>query len=116
MSTHRVWTVFINYEMGETILSKTVKEKYLGETMNTDRKVSEKCGMAASTDNLVFGMIPRNITYKENGLIVPLHKAIFRPHLVYCSDDMNIANYSMPPASTSQLPLTLWTATPSGTF
>ena len=26
-------------------------------------------------------MIRRNITYKEKGLIVPLHKAIVRPHL-----------------------------------
>ena len=29
-------------------------------------------------------MIRRNITYKEKGLIVPLYKAIARPHLEYC--------------------------------
>ena len=29
-------------------------------------------------------MIRRNITYKEKSLIVPLHKAIVRPHLEYC--------------------------------
>ena len=29
-------------------------------------------------------MIRRNITYKENSLIVPLYKAIVRPHLEYC--------------------------------
>ena len=31
--------------------------------------------------NTILGMIRRNITYKENGLIVPLYKAIIRPHL-----------------------------------
>ena len=29
-------------------------------------------------------MIRRNIKYKENSLIVPLYKAIVRPHLEYC--------------------------------
>ena len=31
----------MNYEMGGTILSKTVKEKYLGVSMNANMKVSE---------------------------------------------------------------------------
>ena len=30
--------------------------------------------------NQVLGMIRRNITYKEKSLIVPLYKAIVRPH------------------------------------
>ena len=34
--------------------------------------------------NQVLGMIRRNITYKEKSLIVPLYKAIVRPHLEYC--------------------------------
>ena len=38
----------MNYEMGGTILSKTVKEKYLGVTMNVNMKVSEQCRIAAS--------------------------------------------------------------------
>ena len=32
---------------------------------------------------MVLGMIRRNITYKEKSLIVPLYKAIVRPHLEY---------------------------------
>ena len=63
----------MNYEMGGTILSKTVKEKYLGVTMNANMKVSEQCRIAASKANQVLGMIRRNITYKENSLIVPLY-------------------------------------------
>ena len=74
----------MNYETGGTILSKTVKEKYLGVTMNVNMKVSEQCRIAASKGNQVLGMIRRNITYKEKSLIVPLYKAIVRPHLEYC--------------------------------
>ena len=32
----------------------------------------------------MFGLIRTNITYKEEMLIIPLYKAIFRPHLEYC--------------------------------
>ena len=35
--------------------------------------------------NQILGMIRRNITYKEKSFIVPLYKAIVRPHLLeYC--------------------------------
>ena len=52
--------------------------------MNANMKVSEQCRIAASKGNQILGMIRRNITYKEKGLIVPLSKAIVRPHLEYC--------------------------------
>ena len=52
--------------------------------MNANMKVSEQCRIAASKGNQVLGMIRRNITYKEKSLIVPLYKAIVRPHLEYC--------------------------------
>ena len=76
----------MNYEMGGTILSKTVKEKDLGVTMNANMEVSEQCRIAASKGNQVLGMIRRNITYNimDKSLIVPLYKAIVRPHLDYC--------------------------------
>ncbi len=73
----------MNYEMGGTILSKTVEEKDLGVTMNDNMKVSEQCRIAASKGSQVLGMIRRNRTYKEKSLIVPLYKAIVRPHLDY---------------------------------
>ena len=40
--------------------------------------------LTASKGNQVLVVIRRNITYKEKGLIVPLYKAIVRPHLEYC--------------------------------
>ncbi len=75
--------------MGATILSKIVKEKYLGVTMKANMKVSEQCRIAASKGNQVLGMIRRKITYKEKSLIVPLYKAIVRPHLEYCIQAWN---------------------------
>ena len=66
----------MNYEMGVTILSKTVNEKDLGVTMNANMKVSEQCRIASSKDNQVLWMIRRNITYKEKSWIIPLYKAI----------------------------------------
>ena len=37
----------MNYEIGGTIPSKTVKEKDLGVTMNANMKASEQCRIAA---------------------------------------------------------------------
>ena len=73
----------INYNMGDTVLGTTVKEKDLGITRSADMKVSEQCGIAASKGNQILGLIRRNITYKKK-LIIPLYKAIVRPHLEYC--------------------------------
>ena len=73
----------INYEMGGTILNKTVEEKNLGVSMNANKKVSEQCRIAASKGNQVLGMIRRNLIFKENSLIVPMYKALVRRHLEY---------------------------------
>ena len=70
----------MNYEMGATILSKTVKEKDFEVTMNANMKVSEQCRIAASKGNQVLGMIRRNITYKEKSWIVPLYNAPVTPN------------------------------------
>ena len=52
----------MDYEMGGTILSKTVKEKDLGVTKDANMKLSEQCRIAACYGNQVIGMIRRNIT------------------------------------------------------
>ena len=74
----------VNYKMGYTVLGTTVKEKDLRLTISADMKVSEQCGIAATKGNQILGLIRRNITYKGKKLIIPLYKAIFRPHLEYC--------------------------------
>ena len=47
-------------------------------------KVSEQCRISALKGNQILGLIRRTIMYKEKQLIVPLYKAIVRPHLEYC--------------------------------
>ena len=74
----------VNYKMGDTVLGTTVKEKNLRVTISADMKVSEQCGIAPSKGNIILGLIRRNITYKDKRLIIPLYKAIVRPHLEYC--------------------------------
>ena len=74
----------VNYKMGDTVLGTILKEKDLGVTISADMKVSEHCGIAASKGNHILGLIRRNITYKDKKLIIPLYKAIVRPHLEYC--------------------------------
>ena len=72
MSTHSVGNTAMNNEMAGPILSKPVKVKDSGVTMNANMKVSEKCRIAAAKGNQVLGMIRRNITYSR-----PLYKDKF---------------------------------------
>ena len=51
------------YEMGGTVVCKTVKENDFGVTINANMKVSEQCRIAASKCNQILGIIRRNITY-----------------------------------------------------
>ena len=73
------------YKMRDhAVLGRTTQEKDLGVTFSADMKVSEQCWIAASKGNQILGLTRRTITYKEKQLIVPLYKAIVRPHLEYC--------------------------------
>ena len=72
------------YKMGDAVLGRTTQENDLGITFSADMKVSEQCGIAASKGNQILGLIRRTIMYKEKQLIVPLYKAIVRPHMEYC--------------------------------
>ena len=42
------------------------------------------CCFERKSFNQILGLIRITITYKEKQLIVPLYKAIVRPHLEYC--------------------------------
>ena len=74
----------INNKMGDTVLCTTIKEKDLGVTISANMKVSEQCSFTGSNGNQIRGLIKRNISYKKKELIIPLYKAIVRPHLEYC--------------------------------
>ena len=72
------------YKMGDAVLGRTTTEKDVGITFSADMKVSEQCGIATSKGNQILRLISRTIMFKEKQLIVPLYKAIVRPHLEYC--------------------------------
>ena len=72
------------YKMGDAVLCRTTQEKDLGVKFSADMKVSEQCRIAVSKGNKILGLIRRTIMYKEKQLIIPLYKAIVRPHLEYC--------------------------------
>ena len=72
------------YKMGDAVLGRTTQEKDLGLTFSADMTFSEHCRIAASKGNQVLVLVRRTITCKEKQLIVPLYKAIVRPHLVHC--------------------------------
>ena len=55
----------VNYNMGDSVLCTTLKEKDLGITISGDLKVSEQSGIAASKGNQIIGLLRKNITYKE---------------------------------------------------
>ena len=72
------------YKIGDAVLGRTTQKKDLRVTFSADMKVSEQCGIAASKGNQILGLIRRTIIYREKQIIVPLYKAIVRPHLEYC--------------------------------
>ena len=71
-------------KIGDAVIGRTTQEKDFRVTFSADMKVSEQCGITASKGNQIIGLIRRTIMYNEKQLIVPLYKAIVRPHLEYC--------------------------------
>ena len=59
----------VNYKIGDTVPGTIVKENDLGVTISADMKVSEQCGIAASKDSQILGMIRINITYKKKSYL-----------------------------------------------
>ena len=72
------------YKMGNTTLGKSQKERNLGVIISADLKVSEQCSIAAAKGNKVLGIIRRHIACRDRKILVPLYKALVRPHLEYC--------------------------------
>ena len=60
----------VNYKMGDTVLGTTITENDLGVTIIANMKVSEQCGIAASKNNQIIGLIRSNITYRDKKLII----------------------------------------------
>ena len=71
--------------MGDHTLGTVEEEKDLGVCMHNSLSVSHTCAKAVRRGNQMAGYIYRMITHKSIATVVPLYKALVRPHLEYCA-------------------------------
>ena len=86
MSTHRTGKYKHGLSNGRDYSKYNRERKRLrsnNECKHESFRTMQNCSVYLK-GNQVLGMIRRNITYKDKSLIVPLYKAIVRPHLEYC--------------------------------
>jgi len=69
----------VKYVLGNHELKELTVERDLGVFVQNDRCIS-------SAVRLLLGMINRNFTIKSKSIILPLYKALVRPHLDYAID------------------------------
>ena len=73
------------YVMGDHTLGTVEEEKDLGVYMHNSLSVSHTCAKAVRRGNQMAGYIYRTVTHKSIAIVVPLYKALVRPHLEYCA-------------------------------
>ena len=71
------------YTMGNHKLDKVEEEKDLGVNIHSSLFVSHNCAKAVSKGQQMTGFIYRTVSYKSIETVVPLYKALVRPHLEY---------------------------------
>ncbi|CAM4576074.1 unnamed protein product [Caretta caretta] len=72
------------YKLGTHHLEVTEEEKDLGILVDHRMSMSRQCDMAVKKANAVLGCIRRGISSRYKQVLVPLYKALVRPHLEYC--------------------------------
>ena len=72
------------YFMGGQRLNTVDSERDLGVVVSNDMKVALQCAKACATANRMLGVIKRTFSSRSRDVIIPLYKAIVRPHLEYC--------------------------------
>ncbi|CAM5150473.1 unnamed protein product [Natator depressus] len=73
-----------SYKLGTHQLEVTEEEKDLGVLIDHRMTMSCQCDMAVKKANVVLGWIRRGISSRDKEVLVPLYKALVRPHLEYC--------------------------------
>uniref|UniRef100_A0A803JMC7 Reverse transcriptase domain-containing protein n=1 Tax=Xenopus tropicalis TaxID=8364 RepID=A0A803JMC7_XENTR len=71
------------YTLNGTALGKSIMEKDLGVLVDNKLGCSKQCQAAAARANKVLSCIKRGIDSREEGVILPLYRALVRPHLEY---------------------------------
>lgn len=77
------------YDIDNTPISTTVKEKDLGVVVSNDLKVSSHCVASVKTANRMLGLIKRTFTSRSESVVLKLYKSLVRPHLDYCNSVCN---------------------------
>ncbi|CAM4678889.1 unnamed protein product [Caretta caretta] len=72
------------YKLGTHYLEVTEEEKDLRALVDHRMTMSRQCDMAVKKANAVLGCIRRSISSRDKEVLVPLFKALVRPHLEYC--------------------------------
>ena len=72
------------YQLGGTEVPTATQEKDLGIIVTENLKVSEQCAKVTKTANKVLGIIKRSYDDKSIANLLPLYKALVRPHIEYC--------------------------------
>uniref|UniRef100_A0A803JMQ3 Reverse transcriptase domain-containing protein n=1 Tax=Xenopus tropicalis TaxID=8364 RepID=A0A803JMQ3_XENTR len=71
------------YTLNGTALGKSIMEKDLGVLVDNKLGCNKQCQAAAARANKVLSCIKRGIDSREEGVILPLYRALVRPHLEY---------------------------------
>ena len=74
----------VDLELGGKLLVAHESERDLGVIVQSDLKVDQQCCKAANEANRKLGMIKRGFRNKTRAVLLPLYKAMVRPHLDYC--------------------------------
>ncbi|CAM4650931.1 unnamed protein product [Lepidochelys kempii] len=73
-----------SYKLGTHQLEVMEGEKDLGVLVDHRMTTSRQCDLALKKANAVLGCTRRGISSRNKEVLVPLYKALVRPHLEYC--------------------------------
>uniref|UniRef100_A0A8C5QJD5 Uncharacterized protein n=1 Tax=Leptobrachium leishanense TaxID=445787 RepID=A0A8C5QJD5_9ANUR len=72
------------YRIFDTVLTSTSEERDLGAIISEDLRVSSQCNRAAGNASRMLGCVGRGISSRKREVLMPLYRALVRPHLEYC--------------------------------
>uniref|UniRef100_A0A8C5QYE7 Reverse transcriptase domain-containing protein n=1 Tax=Leptobrachium leishanense TaxID=445787 RepID=A0A8C5QYE7_9ANUR len=72
------------YRIFDTVLTSTSEERDLGVIISEDLRVSSQCNRAAGNASRMLGCVGRGIRSRKREVLMPLYRALVRPHLEYC--------------------------------
>ena len=72
------------YNLGQTTLTVTTKEKDVGVIVTPDLKSTEQVARAAASANSMVGRIRRTFTYMDVDMFKPLYSSLIRPKSFTC--------------------------------